>query len=429
MTLETWSETRGLKPHRVTVFERVDKGLALYLRWYVGGKPKHEKVADPTTVRDSRGRTLKSAIEKAQAAADAKIRELSEGRKPRKKTGPLTLDEGVARAFSDIGPYPLDPERDAHTKRMKRYVEVATRYLQESWQGEDEVAWEDVTPGMMRGIWRRLARENPGGEGLNRAEKILVAFYRVSTWLQGENPDQRFPAPLKGWRGELRGHWQQLGHDIEPDRPPHTPEEVAKLIAHLPEADPRVALAFTLGAELRGGQVIRTMRSDCQLPAEGPWRLKPPQKSAKKRTPRLTLNTLERAALEAALTSGYLSELEAAFQRGEISDYPLFPAGRLAKGKVRAKEGLKPTTALNQWFHEFERAAGVEPVDGRGWHGVRRYYSDVYEPLTADERVKDAMGGWVAGSGMRRSVYQQQEDEATAQATSDLRARVRGGGD
>jgi hypothetical protein len=38
-------------------------------------------------------------------------------------------------------------------------------------------------------------------------------------------------------------------------------------------------------------------------------------------------------------------------------------------------------------FHEVERLAGIEPVPGRGWYGVRRSATDFAEDVEKDERV------------------------------------------
>ncbi|HEU4880880.1 MAG TPA: hypothetical protein VFT45_01505 [Longimicrobium sp.] len=46
--------------------------------------------------------------------------------------------------------------------------------------------------------------------------------------------------------------------------------------------------------------------------------------------------------MDEVLSTGYLSEAEAAYQRGEIPDYYLFPGGKLKRGSVppsRATEG------------------------------------------------------------------------------------------
>lgn len=427
MTLDLWSESRGTRPHTVTVFERADKGMAVFLRWYVDGKPRYQ-ITEVRTVRDKRGRIQRRLQQRAQAEADEKIAELRGERRPAKRpAGPLTLRDGVTLAFTERGPYPLDPRTDSWTRQARSYADHAIRLL-----GGDEVRWEDVTPGMIRSVWRRVEKEEGAGDGYRKAEKILVCFFRIATWLAGEYQDQRFPAPLKGWRGELKAHWKKQGHDTTPDRPAHTPDEVAKLFAHLHEADPRIALALMLGAELRGGQVIQAMRSHVDLSpgaGSGFGTLDVPFVSERKRAPRLFLNAAERAALDAAMTTGFLSELEAARGKGLIPDYPLFPGGRLRKGKAPVRARLRPMerTTIAGLLHDLEDAAGVAWVKGRAWHGLRRAFTNLYPEATADARLLDAIGGWVPGSRMREGTYQEKESRTVAEKAAQLREQVRPG--
>lgn len=428
MTIETWSETRGTKPYRVTLLERPDRGLALYMRWYVAGRPRYE-LTRVRTVRDARGRVLRRAVEAAQAEADEKIRELKgEARGRKRRAGPLSLREGVDLAFSDRGPYPLDPRRDAWTKEARRRIEEAVRRL-----GGDDVLWEDVTPGMLRAVWRQIEQDHRGraDTGCNKAEKTLVVFWRVSTWLQGEFQDQRFPAPLKGWRQELRGYFEKQGHDTTPAQPRFSPDEVRRLFAHIPQADPRLAFALMLGAELRGGQVMRTWRSGLDLsPGAGAGHgvARIPFGSRRKKAPTIYLNRTERAAVDAAIgPDGYLSLLEAAFEANEIHDYPLFPGGKLRQGKAPVRAVLRPMhpTSIAAMLHDLEELAGVDQVTGRGWHGLRRAFTDLYPEATADARLLDAVQGWAKGSTMREGTYQEKESDAVATRAAELREQVR----
>lgn len=41
---------------------------------------------------------------------------------------------------------------------------------------------------------------------------------------------------------------------------------------------------------------------------------------------------------------------------------------------------------LTNMFHALDVVAGVEPVEGRGWYGIRRKATDVYEDYESDER-------------------------------------------
>ena len=48
---------------------------------------------------------------------------------------------------------------------------------------------------------------------------------------------------------------------------------------------------------------------------------------------------------------------------------------------------------LRDLSHELEKVAGVTPVPGRGWHGIRQKASDVYEDYESDERILNDQTG------------------------------------
>jgi hypothetical protein len=423
MTPERYSEQRGEKPFRVTLLERRDKGLTVWIRWWVGGKPKY-RMTKTRTIRDARGRMSKRAIENAQQEADAQIAELKGELPPNSmgNTGPLTLGEGLGEAFSDRGCYPHNPLTDSWTKDARRYANDAVRVL-----GGEDMLFEEISPGMIRSVWRKLERE---GAGLTKAIKTLMVFFRITGWLEGEHPEQRFPRPPKGWRGEAKGYFRKQGHSTEPHQPRYRPEEIRKLFEHLGDADPRLALALVIGVELRGGQVIRSMWSHTDLFADaGFGRIKIPYLSERKRAPVLTLNNLERTALDAAMTAGYLSELEAARETRLLQDYPLFPGGKLRKQKAPLRESLAPmhASSIQDLLHDLEAKAGVALEKGRAWHGLRRAMTDLYPAATTDARLLDLLGGWVPGSKMREGTYQLKENEGVALEAAKLRARFRPG--
>lgn len=416
MTLETWSASVGERGFTVWVGELTHKGMAVYLRW---GKPNQYQRTEVGTVRDERGRVLKRKVGEALAEAQSKVEELKGLRPSRKRSGPMTLGDGVARAFSLEGCYPKDPTTDSYTRETLKRVEYAVRLL-----GGPETLWEEVTPGMIRGIWRKVQRAFPTGGGYNKAQKTVGHFLTIASWLSGEFPDQRFPRAPHRWQGEMRAYWTSLGLSIEPARPRYTAEETAALFAHRDEADPRLLLALMLGAELRGGQVVRTLRASCTLEGET-WVVPIPYRSTKKKAPVLLLNALERAVMRHTLTDGYLAGLEALYRAGEVKDYALFPEGKLKQGRATVKDCEQPMEAstLRGLLKDLERAAKVDNVKGRGWHGLRRAFSDYYATLAVDGRLLDETQGWVRGSTMRERVYQDQEDVQLQKDASALRLR------
>ncbi|HEU4558927.1 MAG TPA: hypothetical protein VFS20_13800 [Longimicrobium sp.] len=170
---------------------------------------------------------------------------------------------------------------------------------------------------MVREVWRADYAARGDGSGYRRAEKKLAAFFTVCAFLADEFPGQRFANPPRRWRESLRSYWRKQGHDITPERPHHSVEEAVAIWANRHLADPRVALAVTLGAGLRGGQVVKTMRSHCQR-VEHSWVIQVPFRDPRKK-PKLYLNANERTAFETALATGYLSELEATSNSGSAT--------------------------------------------------------------------------------------------------------------
>ena len=79
---------------------------------------------------------------------------------------------------------------------------------------------------------------------------------------------------------------------------------------------------------------------------------------------------------------------------------------------------------LNDLFHALERAAKVTPVSGRGWYGIRRRATDVYEDYEKDERVLNDQTGHKK-SETRREVYQEREREVIRAKSAETRRNVR----
>lgn len=192
----------------------------------------------------------------------------------------------------------------------------------------------------------------------------------------------------------------------------------------------RLVPLLVLGAELRGGQVIRTMRSQCDLsPGAGVGNgVVVVKGSGRKGGTVLFLNPEERAVLDTVMQDGHLSLLEAAYQTGELSDYPLFPAGRLRGGRVPTDRKLHPMNrrTVRDLFNALEDAAGVEHVEGRALYGLRRLSTDLAEDSgETDARVLDRIGGWTPGSKMRQAIYQNQQDAGVLARAAQVRQKIR----
>lgn len=417
---EPWAETHGDRPHTVWVGERPEKKNVVYLRWQVANKPKWESLG--FTIRDERGRRRAKRMDEARQRAKERHTELATGRTVTKAQLPLTLQQGFDLAFSERGMYPVV---NRHVQDTKKYTEIVMALL------GPNTLWENVTPGMIRGMWRTLARNAKEGTGARSAELVVQTLFVVSRWLQGERQTERFPSTIPRWREELKKEWERItGREVVRKQLRFTREEMQALWAALPQADVRLVPLLVLGAELRGGQVIRTMRSQCDLsPGAGVGNgVVLVKGSGRKGGAVLFLNPEERAVLDAMMRDGHLSLLEAAHQSGELPDYPLFPAGRLRAGKVPPDRDLRPMNrrTLRDLFTALEEAAGVEHVEGRALYGLRRLSADLAEDSgETDARVLDRVGGWTPGSKMRQAIYQNQQDAGVLTRAAQVRKNIR----
>lgn len=73
-------------------------------------------------------------------------------------------------------------------------------------------------------------------------------------------------------------------------------------------------------------------------------------------------------------------------------------------------------------MREFEKICGVEHVDKRLFHGLRRAMEKLVGEHTTDEAVRDIAGGWSVGSGTRETVYTDPENEERLALAAQARA-------
>ena len=315
-----------------------------------------------------------------------------------------------------------------HARDSARNAETIQRIL-----GLD-LPWTDVTGATYRKLWRTLAHEHhrAGSRGYNTAEKICITLRTAAVYLADGHLSPGTAMPMPKWRAKLRQEWlvitNQRPDDLIPDTPRHDPKEAGQIFEVLPDADPRIRLVVELGVADRLGQLLRCNRSDLDLDdPKHPLGSLYIQGRGKKLGGTNALTKGQHDRVVADLSAGHLSLLEAAFQAGTISDYPLFPQGRLAKGKYRVIAAAKPpmvkTTLLNL-FRDLEALAGVESESGRGWYGLRRLFADLAEDVTSDERTLNHITKH-QDSTMRRQRYQQRERPDVLRAASDAIETVR----
>ena len=202
-------------------------------------------------------------------------------------------------------------------------------------------------------------------------------------------------------------------------------------------------LAVELAAEFRVGQVLRCTRTMLalpfvesrlynELPANALGWIDIPD-SGRKRGETVMFTPEQRRAVDRAL-AGFLSGYEAAWRKGIISDYPLFPGTRMRHMDSAADghESLAVSAKVRPWgrtrarraFHDLERIAGLKVAKGRGWYGLRRVAADLPEELTPDARVKNTLCGW-ADSETRMRIYQDHQSKIVRINAADVRRPMR----
>lgn len=412
-----WSYTVGEVPVELTALERPDRGNAIYTRIWDGHKYKAKKrLRDP--IRDSRGKIDPALELEAQQAAIARQKQAVAGEEPK---GPLTVRLGFRKLLdSREGKFATDT---AWKKNIEAYAKLIDGQV-------GDVLCSELRHKHYRTLWRHFAHrklEQQKG-GLRITEKVLGALRSLITWLQTESLlEQGVGLPAPHWGQTLRKEWAEITNKPIPalNKPRYSEDEQKKLWGNLEKADPRIALVMEIGAELRLGQVARCRRSDLlehdgrevgaiQVHGKG-----------KKMGALVVFTEAQRDAVMTALSSGYLCDLEAAYQAGKLTDYQLITGGRLKKGRAQVKNADTPwdTRRMNRAWLQFETAAEVEHVKSRAWYGTRRLQTDLAEDVTSDARALNLLGGWTHTE--TREGYQDEGRRDVAVRAKDARALIR----
>lgn len=146
-----------------------------------------------------------------------------------------------------------------------------------------------------------------------------------------------------------------------------------------------------LAAELRAGQAVRGHRSDLNLGPVAGFGLGRfvIHGAGKKLGEVVDLHPELRALVDHMLTNGYLSEAEAAYQRGELADYYLFPAGRLKNGEGAGRSGGSPAARAHGDPQDVLRGGAVGrggALAGRAFYGLRRQATDLAPEFAQDAK-------------------------------------------
>lgn len=420
----------------LTAYERADRGYAIYTRRWLGKRyGERQRLCDPIRTPDGRidhdraRVAINLAVERQKRAA-AGLEDLA-----RIPPEDLTLSEGFRLLLhAQEGKYAADTD---WKRAVDRYREDIVRFLGAS------LKWSELRTAHYRKLWRALANEHvrtsAGGRaryGPRATEVIVGALQSAARWLRSEEMIEDAALPPPKWRSKMREEWAAITKRpvTGPAKPRHTRSEQAALWRALPQADPRLRILLEIGAELRLGQVVRSKRSDV-IPHNG-FRAGAVRVHGrgKKHGELVVLSMEQRHALLRAMTRGVLADLEAAYQRGTLPDYFLVPGGKLRTVKTprgpvkrvpveRGNSSYAERTALRKWWAKLERLAGVKPVHGRKWYGLRRLHADMAEDVEKDARVLNLVGGWTDTA--TREKYQEEGRIDLRERAATVRRQIR----
>lgn len=417
-----WSDEVGIRPFRVIAEERTDRKGMVYLRWWMSDEKRWKVVSTGLRVRNQDGTLSTRKVASVMSAASDRHAQLTGGREAVAQAAPLTILQGLELALDRHGgKYPKDTP---HRKEVEREVRRAAELL------GGARTWNSLKPFDLRTLYRRRAEQlaKAGRIGRRGAEITVSRLLAVAEWLRGEGM-------IDGGACHAPKNWQsELGSGIansDPKRPRYTLEESRKILAAAPLVDPRLALAYRVGIGQRLGQVIRCMRTSLDLAGpKGTGTIRVPG-SGNKRAGVVVLLPVDVAVVREALTTGFLRLLEAGYQAGRVTDYPLFPSGPL-RGRRKAVDQATANvdqvaatpctmTAVRIWFKQAVVLAGLPVVKGLGTYGIKRAAVDFgkKEKLSRDELAK--LGGW-KDPQMADRVYA--DEEALEAATGAARARL-----
>lgn len=387
-----WSVSVGEHGHTVRVHER-ERGGPVHLDWREGTQRRSLSLG--FGVRTPTGALDELRAERATEHAKQKARRMEAAELERDLGEPvvLTVGEGFARYH--------DPKAGGlpASKSSRTHHDVTRRACEETF-GKGR-PWNAITPNEVDALSERVAKAS----GIPTADKVVKCLRTVYRWLHRRAGFENLKDPTRSFE------FTKLRQGYEPARPRYTVAELRKLLAVRHEVDPRFALMLSLAVDsgARSKALYDGTRRMIDPPIDQPppkgkapygYALLPAMKGAPRALTYLTLR--QRVELTRALWArwngarwapGVLAKLEQRFLHGDVEDYPLIPGRNLdADGCATSLDSANVNTALG-WLREAERKAGVPYVKRRGWHGIRRTWSDgIYEDTDLDT-LTDA-GGW-----------------------------------
>jgi integrase len=433
------SEGFGTRPYTVRLREQVAGGPVLL----DFGKPRKWETLG-YVVRRAAGPKRWAwdipALERARKAAEDKSAQMRLGQlREAAKPDPLTVGQAFALYH--------DPEKGGLPAGMTSIH--AHRRARREWTAHlgAGTPWNLVTPADVEAL---LAKKHRAGQH-QTAWELLKNLRACYNWLRKKRRMKQLEDPTEGISGK------DLLAGVVRNRPRYTPAEAAKIFAA--DVDPRLRLLVALidDTGTRREAVRRTMRSHVDAPQDVPpapehyphgWICFPALKGQMSQPTPCT--AFMRREMDRALTT-YLRQLEEEYQRTG-RDYPLLPAvspGQVADGVVRARRWTKlevgparktaesrgpnklayrplSPSRTRELLIDAERIADVAHIPGRGFHGLRRAWSDLVHSEAGLEVLTTA-GGW-SSQRTPESIYVEKGRHKLRSAAREVMERKRGEG-
>jgi integrase len=385
-----WSYSAGERGrNRVRAYEDAKTGV-LHLEFYepVPGEAKPKRKALSLGHRDR---------ERAKQQADELAAKF--GRAEQQLSGDITL-----RELFDIYGREVTPQKSERSQRHDHgAAEMFLRFF-----GRERKAlslsrrdWDAFIKERGAGRIRPAHKQEANRVGPRTIARDLLWLRAVLNWAttagDGKGSYLLERNPLKGF---------PIPREESPNRPIMTPERYEAMLEVAEGVDWRFYVALVLAHET--GHRIKAIRhlrwGDVDLENEWlTWRGDEDKIGHEHRTP------LTPAAIRALLMA---REHDPGIGEAWVMPSPKHP-----------DEPCSPTLMRSYW-HQAEKAAGLERVPRLGWHGLRRMFATDLKHVPLKDLC--ALGGWKTHQTIV-SCYQQ-EDEHTMRRALESRRRVEGAG-
>jgi hypothetical protein len=286
---------------------------------------------------------------------------------------------------------------------------------------------------------KSVPQKATGWKGFRSTEMALELLMATINWAERRFAIQGH-AVSRTWRQEFTRDWcsiRALNAKVRTlqDTPRYSNEEIGLFTLGIEQrkGDPRIRRAVDLAGEQRVGQAIDDcMRSHLDL-KKGEHGMLIILGEGRKEGAEIDLTADQRARLDYDLAEGDLADLEVAYQKQLIADYPMFPGWINPRTKQRvALDRLKPITRryAKRLFVQFEAACGIEHQPGRGWKGIRAWGSDSIRAVglqlgVSEDIIRNAQG-WARDSRTAEKHYRSKLRDAERAIAAKLREAARG---